>query len=220
MADIPPLSNYTPISIDDRSPKSLVQGLVDTPLELFQLFITPQHCRTIACHTNIKAYDHMKKEKENNPRAWHNTTGPETEAFLGILLCMGMNQTPATEDYWNRCSDKPIFMPIQQALSLRRFQQIKRFLKLNNGRTEPSGMGKGADWWKKLEPLATGFREASLEYYEPGSIISIDEQLIKLKGRSRHTLQITSKQAGKGFKVYSLCQDNYLISLLFASKVS
>ena len=33
-------------------------------------------------------------------------------------------------------------MPIQQALSLRRFQQIKRFLKLNNGRTEPSGMGK------------------------------------------------------------------------------
>ena len=48
-------------------------------------------------------------------------------------------------------------------------------------------MGKGADWWKKLEPLATGFREASLEYYEPGSIISIDEQLIKFKGRSRHT---------------------------------
>ena len=111
-------------------------------------------------------------------------------------------------------------MPIQQALSLRRFKQIKRFLKLNNRRMEPSCMGKGADWWKKLEPLATGFREASLEYYKPGSIISIDEQLIKFKDRSRHTLQITSKQAGKGIKVYSLCQDKYLISFLFASKVS
>ena len=86
----------------------------------------------------------MKKEKENNPRAWHDTTEPEIEVFLSLLLCMSMNQTPATEDYWNRCSDKPIFISIQQALSLRRFQQIKRFLKLNNRRTKASGMSKGA----------------------------------------------------------------------------
>ena len=57
------------------------------------------------------------------------------------------------------------------------------------------------DWWKKLEPLATDFRQASLKYYQPGRIISIDEQLIKVEGGSRHTLQITSKQAGKGFKI-------------------
>ena len=53
-----------------------------------------------------------------------------------------MDHAPATEDYWNQCSDKPIFLSISQAMSLVRFQQIKRFLKHNNGRTESLRMGK------------------------------------------------------------------------------
>ena len=66
LADIPtPLSSYKPISIDDRTrpPRSLVIDLVDTPFGFFQLFITPQLCRTIAYHTNIKAHDYTENEK-------------------------------------------------------------------------------------------------------------------------------------------------------------
>ena len=115
LADIPPpLSSYKPISIDDRPPRSLVNGLVDTPLGFFQLFITTQLCRTIAYHTNIKAHDHTKKEKKNNHRPWYDTIGPEIEVFLGILLFLGMNHAPATEDYWNQCPDKPIFLSIHK----------------------------------------------------------------------------------------------------------
>ena len=51
-------------------------------------------------------------------------------------------------------------------------------------------------------------------------MISIDEQLVLFKGRSRHTLQITRKSAHEGFKIYSLCQDNYLLSFMFTSKSS
>ena len=40
------------------------------------------------------------------------------------------------------------------------------------------------------------------------------------KDHSRHTLQITTKSAHKGFKIYSLCKDNYLLSFIFASKSS
>ena len=215
-----PSPNYTSVSVDDRPPKSLAKGLADSPLELFQLFISAQHCRTIAYHTNIKAHDYIKKEKENNHRAWNDVIGPEIEVFLGILLFMGLYHAPSESDYWNTCPDKPVFVSIQEAMSLNRFENIKRFLKINNGRTEPSDMGKGPDWWKKLEPLATDFQTASLKYYQPGSIVSVDEQLIKFKGRSRHTLQIASKHARKGLKIYSLCQNNYLISFLFASRVT
>ena len=198
----------------------LMKDVDRRPLKLFQLFITEQHCRIIAYHTNIKAHDYMEKEKENNHRNWTDTTGSEMEVFLGIILLMGLDRLPATEDYWNQRPDKPIIMPIQSAMSLCRFQQIKRFLKINNGRTEPSRLGKGPDWWKKLEPLATDFRKASLEHCIPGSNISIDEQLVLFKGRSRHIMQITTKSAHKGFKIYSYCQDNYLLSFLFAFKFS
>ena len=128
LADIPPpLSSYKTISIDDRPLRALVNGLVDTPLGFFQLLITTQLCRTITYHTNIKAHDHTEKEKENNHRPWYNTIGPEIEVFLGILLFIGMDHAPATEDYWNQCLDKPIFLSILQAMSLVRLQQIKRF---------------------------------------------------------------------------------------------
>jgi hypothetical protein len=33
-------------------------------------------------------------------------------------------------------------------------------------------------------------------------------------------MQIAIKAAGIGFKIYSLCQDNYLFDFLFTSKVS
>ena len=70
--------------------------------------------------------------------------------FLGILLFMVLYHAPSESDYWNTCSDKPVFVSIQEAMSLNRFENIKRFLKINNGRTEPSDMGKGPDWWKKF----------------------------------------------------------------------
>ena len=111
-------------------------------------------------------------------------------------------------------------MPIQHAMTKNQFQQIKRFLKINSRRTEPSGLGKGSDWWKKLDPMATDIQAASLKYYLSGDKISIDEQLIGFSGQSRHTMTISAKKAGKGFKVYSLCQANYLLFFLFVSKVS
>lgn len=229
LADIPPCnSDYQPLSISQRAPKSLASPGA-TPYELFQLFITPEHCCTIADHTNNKAEDHGKECKQRGEcqqseeckhRTWHSTTGPEIEVFLGIILLMGLDPLNCVEDYWTQRPDKPICLFIQEAMTLTRFQQIKRFLKINNGRTEPAGLGKGPDWWKKLEPLATEIQKASLEYYQPGDKISVDEQLIRFTGRSRHTMQISAKTAGQGFKIYSLCQENYLISFLFASKAT
>ena len=70
LTDIPPPSlNYTSVLVDDRPPKSLAKGHANTPLELFQPFISAQHCHTIAYNINIKVHDYMKKDKENNHRA-------------------------------------------------------------------------------------------------------------------------------------------------------
>ena len=40
------------------------------------------------------------------------------------------------------------------------------------------------------------------------------------KGRSKHTLQIPSKAAEKGYKIYSLCDHGYLLDFLFTSKIA
>ena len=61
-------------------------------------------------------------------------------------------------------------------------------------------------------------RQVSQKSINPGKHVSIDKQLILFKGRSKHTMIINSKEAGQGFKLYSLCVGNYLIWFIFTSK--
>ena len=61
-------------------------------------------------------------------------------------------------------------------------------------------------------------RQVSRSSISPGKHVSIDEQLVLFKGRSKHTIMINSKEAGQGFKLYSLCVSNYLIWFIFTSK--
>ena len=122
LIDLPPISSkYTPIRVENRPFVPLVENDSRNPLGLFRLFITRQHCRIIANHTNIKANNYMEKEKENNHRVWTDTTDSEIEVFLGILILMGLDHLPTTEDYWNQRPDKPVIMPILSAMSLGRF---------------------------------------------------------------------------------------------------
>jgi hypothetical protein len=100
-----------------------------------------------------------------------------------------------------------------------RWEQIKRYLKIFNLLEDEKIGTRDPDWWKKLESLTSEFRKASKTYWLPESHISVDEQLVKFKRRSRHTMQIASKAAEVEFKLYSLCQQNYLYDFLFTSKV-
>jgi Transposase IS4 len=58
------------------------------------------------------------------------------------------------------------------------------------------------------------------ELYQLPQDLSIDEQLIKFKGRSKHTIQMNSKAAGEGYKIYSLCCSNgYMVDFKFSSTI-
>lgn len=72
---------------------------------------------------------------------------------------------------------------------------------------------------KKLEPFASDFQTASRQYYLPGTHVSIDEQLVLFKGRSKHIMQLHVKEASQGFKIYIMCGGNYLLGLFFTSPV-
>lgn len=84
-------------------------------------------------------------------------------------------------------------------MSLKRFKQVKRFLKPNNGRNETWSLCKGPDWCKKLELLATDAQKASNEYFQPGSHFLINKKLIKFDGRRRHATKNGFRIIGKEF---------------------
>jgi hypothetical protein len=65
-----------------------------------------------------------------------------------------------------------------------------------------------------MNHIHVAFRES----ISPSKHVSIDEQLMLFKGRTKHSMMINTKEAGQGFKLYSLCVGNYLIWFTFISK--
>ena len=104
---------------------------------------------------------------------------------------MGLGELPTIGDYWNLAGDGIVFMEIPHNMSLNRWEDLKRYFKISNPRTDQDS--KGANWYTKLEPLLAHFRAACLHYYQAGRNISIDKQLLLFKGRSKHTMNIPAK---------------------------
>ena len=191
------------------------------PIDIYELFMTRHHRVLFASHTNIRADYELRRAKseasEKQLRDWRDTNEWEIGTFLGIILLMSLDHSSSIKDYWSYDENKPIYISIQKAMTLVRFEQIKRFFKMSDPLNDADSMGP--DWWKKLEPYKTEFQKASMKYYLPGNHVSIDEQLVLFKGRSRHKMQMNVKEAGFGFKLYTLCEGNYLLGTLFSSKV-
>ena len=89
-------------------------------------------------------------------------------------------------------------------------------MKINHLKEEP----RDDDWWKKVDLIASDFIRTAKTIYRPRSILSINKELIMAKERTKYTLQILSKAAEKGYKIYSLCDHGYLLDFLFSSKIA
>ena len=215
-------STYNRIPIESREPAIELPWEDPTPYDLFSIFITPYMLDRVALFTNAKAEQWWRdpsKKKQTHTRPWETTDGPEIGAWIGVRLIMGLERAATYQQYWNTSSEGAIFIAIQSAMTVRRFEQIRRFLKINDPQSELEEIGQGKDFWRKIEPFVQGFRAGCLKYYTPRSYVSIDELLVKFKGRSRHTMNIAAKAGGKGFKIYAIACGDYLIDFLFSSKV-
>ncbi|ERF72396.1 hypothetical protein EPUS_07558 [Endocarpon pusillum Z07020] len=184
------------------------------PIDLFYRFIPKELFMDIAEHTNEYAFEERSQEFDQIQRVWRDVTAADIGGYIGAILLIGAQ--PGGRDlayYWNQKENYPHW-PVAEYISLLRFQQISRYLKINRPGPLPDNQ-----WYKKVEPLATHFRKATTpNMYELPQNLSIDEQLVKFKGRSKHTIQMNSKAAGKGYKIYSLCCSNgYMVDFRFSS---
>lgn len=78
---------------------------------------------------------------------------------------------------------------------------------------------KESDFWKKLESLASDIWKTSRQYWKSDRNVSVDEQLILFRERFKHIMMLSTKAAEMSFKIYSLCQENYMLDFLFTSKI-
>lgn len=175
-------------------------SLPDSPVEIFQLFFTPELVDLIVEQTNKYACEVMSEEKYED---WVQVTSQEIEAFTGFRFLMGLNPKPSVEDYWKK---NPVYSypPINQKISRERYRDINRFLHfVDNSTLAPRG-SVNYDQLGKIRPVMDYLLARYKALYNPGKDLSIDEAMIKFQGRSSLKQYMPMKPIKRGIKVWVL----------------
>jgi len=221
---IPPQFDYfqSPFPVHNARPLLPAKQL-HSPLDLFGLFFGNSILESIVTNTNryaelkrlpfqpVQDTPELDREKtlgvegsgetavEERPWNLNPMSCGELKVFVGLQILIGVYQYPGIEDYWS--GGQGVKHPEFEKMSCNRYLQIKRYFHLS----PPDETYQWADWWRKMEPLASHLRRCFQKLYLPGSNVAFDEMMVLFEGRSLHTIKMPSKSIDQGYKIYALC---------------
>ncbi|XP_049301827.1 uncharacterized protein LOC125775358 isoform X3 [Bactrocera dorsalis] len=184
-------------------PVRATQGL--TISETFKLIMSDEICDIIFRESNRKArqffYDDNAKHPTREPRSWISITESEFDAYLGILLLSGVTHSGYvhTKDFWNTKSH-PLY---RAAMSVRRFWEISRFIRFDNGNTRQQR--KQTDKAAAISDVFLMLNSCLRRYYVAEANVTVVEQLYAYRGGTGFTQYIPSKPAKYVIKVWWVC---------------
>lgn len=184
-------------------PTRATQGL--TIGETFQLLMSNDICDIIIRESNRKAKQFYDSENAKHPtreqRSWIPITKSEFDAYLGLLLLSGVTHSGYvhTKDLWKTTSH-PLY---RAAMSVRRFWEISRFIRFDNGNTRQQR--KQTDKAAAISDVFLMLNSCLRRYYVAGANVTVDEQLYAYRGGTGFTQYIPSKPAKYGIKVWWVC---------------
>ena len=169
-----------------------------TPLDFFSLLWVPSFFQLLADQTNLYA---RQRQVQKPDIKWYPTTPEEMKAFLGINIIMGIDQKPALTHYW---STDPYLgnQGIQSVMPRERFEALTRYLHLNDSEQMPDRDDPAYDPLYKIRPLIDTCQQNFRDRYIPGREMSVDEGMIKYKGRLYFRQYMPKKPVKYGIKVW------------------
>lgn len=181
----------------ESGPSEDITSLADaTPISIFLTLFSISFIEIIVYQTNL--YGTQKGG------AFIPVTLEEMINFFAINLVMGMKTLPSYRDFW---STNEILHDdfISRLMPVRKFVWILGNLHLNDNSLQPQRTEKNFDKLYKVRPLIDYLSETFLKALKPGQKQSIDESIIKFKGRSSLKQYMPKKPIKRGYKVWMRC---------------
>ena len=172
----------------------LPSHVAGTPYNVFSLFFNYDILQKIVDYTNEYAEERPSNDDKHHARRWFSTTLKELRAYIATSIYMGIHSESSVPEFWNKDMSKgPIHHMVRDHISLRRWQQIDRFLRISQP-TSPH-----PTVFEKLEDLSEHLRHAFKQYWTPGTHLTVDESIQRFQGRSDATVNIPSKPVPEGY---------------------
>ena len=111
---------------------------------------------------------------------WEDTNAEEIQAYIGILIYMGLDDLPEIEDYFQ--GDFCVCPIVRQAMTLKRFKKLGQYLHQNDEEERPDQQSADFDILYKARP-ALDQMDKFTQAYIPGCKLAVDEAMFGSKGR-------------------------------------
>ncbi|XP_064467766.1 piggyBac transposable element-derived protein 3-like isoform X2 [Ornithodoros turicata] len=129
------------------------------------------------------------------------TNNEEMKAFLAINILMGIKKLPSYRDYWS--SMEIMRDPyIANVMSVKRFSSLLSNFHISDNSRAPERGTKDYDKLYKVRPLLNRLSQTFAKCYAPTKYQSVDESVIKFKGRSTLKQYMPQKLIKRGYKVW------------------
>ncbi|XP_051574810.1 piggyBac transposable element-derived protein 3-like [Myxocyprinus asiaticus] len=135
-----------------------------------------------------------------NPAKLLNLTVQELEQFFGTVLHMSLFGLPATCMFWSQSSR---IAHVADVMPLARWEAIHRFLHFSDNSCQPTRDMADYDELFKIRPLLNHIF-TKLKQLPMRETLSVDEQMVPFKGKSRIKLYLPSKPRKWGYKILVL----------------
>ena len=203
--------------------------LVDTsdfkPVDYFKLFFPSEAFNLIANETNRYAAQYLDSHPNlpQNSRflAWRVTSPDEMQAFVALQIAMGLCEKPTVEDYWSKYW--LTFTDFQKVMPRNRYELLQSFIHFCNLNDQVERGNEGYNPLFKIQPLLDLTDPTYEKVYQPKRSLSIDESMVKFKGRIFFRQYLPKKPTKWGIKEFMLseAESGYALkSIIYTGKTS
>lgn len=177
----------------------------ETPLEVFSLLFPEELFERIVFETNLYAV----QEKLDN--TYIPTTLDEMKCFIGVNVLMGIKRLPSYKDYWSARNEIRDYF-IASCMSRNRFSWLLGHLHLHDNSIQPKKDHPLYDKLYKVRPMLDKLSETYAKYYKPSRCQSIDESMIRFKGRISFRQYMPMKPIKRGYKMWVRANESGFVS--------
>lgn len=167
-------------------------------LGYLRCFLPDSLIATITTNTNLYAIS------KQAPAGWATTSG-EIWLFISVYIFMGIIELPYLHMYWEGEWRQQY---VVDAFSRHRFKELLRYFHI----AEPTPVGVKRNVVEKIQPLYDHCLTTFPDYFTPPQFLTLDETMVRFKGRSHWKTVIKGKPTPTGYKLYTVASHGYLLT--------
>ena len=155
----------------------------------FFFLLWPELFAKIVEETNRNAQQCIRTKPD---LSWYETTCEEIRAFVALNVLFGIKSLPETRLFWSK--NPYLGVPaVQKVMPRNRFEKILQYLHLNNRENMLPRGDPNFDKLFKIRPLLDALSASFREEYRLSKFVSIDEGMVKYKGRATYAHETSEK---------------------------